>query len=268
DLNFTMAESSVAYDTDLLEYLGYENASGWLNQVYREEPNLISMRNLPNSNLNVGAPCTDPLRLLTLKFAVKDTLGAGEVETDLSFAAVNVYPTADISDATTAPGENLTLSFNPTTMIGFISDYYGAGYSRRIVLDGNEELRASTSPLARRGLYLYRWVDDAIEVTNPPLASEVNGYDIEQVDAAAKAVFGEHGSAVEGLVIDYATNAIKVNDTTCHTDYAYIYNMKEHEEVYNSRELADMFVLVVMDGNNAQYILAFDKNWINPATVL
>ena len=112
DLNFTMAEVSAAYDTDLLEYLGYENVSGWMNQIYREGSDLITVRNLPTSNLNAGAPCTEPVRLLTLKFKVKNTLPEDEVKTDVSFAAINVYPTPNITDATTAPGKSLTITLN------------------------------------------------------------------------------------------------------------------------------------------------------------
>ena len=112
ELKYAMVESKTAYDTGLLEYLGYENLSCWLGQVYREDQNLITMRNVPNINMNVGVSCITPVRLITLKFKVKDILPAYEVTTDLSFAAINVYPTSDTSEATTTLGEPLTITLH------------------------------------------------------------------------------------------------------------------------------------------------------------
>lgn len=109
DTSFALAESKIAYDTNLLEYAGYGDLSGWMSQVYREPPNLVTFRNVPHINMNIGALCINPIKLITLIFKVKDTLPEDEVETDLSFAAANVYPTTDII-TTTTPGEALTLT--------------------------------------------------------------------------------------------------------------------------------------------------------------
>ena len=112
DINFTLAETKIAYDMELLEYAGYENLSGWMNQVSRGDPNLVTLRNVPHINMNTGASCITPVKLITLKFKVKDTLLANFTETTLSFETAHVYSTPETAEPATASGEALTLALH------------------------------------------------------------------------------------------------------------------------------------------------------------
>ena len=108
-INYTLAETKVAYDTELFEYVGYENLNAWMGQISREAPNLIVTRNISAINMNNGAPCTEPVRLITLKFAVKDTLAAGNIETALTFNAANIASTPNEPAPVIAPAQGLPL---------------------------------------------------------------------------------------------------------------------------------------------------------------
>ena len=110
DINYTMAECGIAYDTGLLEFTGYENMGGWIGQVQTQAPNIIYTQIIPNMNVGVGSPCTTPVKLVTLKFTVKNNLPSASVDTDFSFSSLFVAAPASIPTPTTAPGE----SFNVT----------------------------------------------------------------------------------------------------------------------------------------------------------
>ena len=110
DISFALAETKIAYDTDLLEYLGYENLSGWMGQLQQPEPNSILIRNIPSIDMNTGLPCKTDARLVTLKFKVKDTLPGTIVQTELSFDSIAVAPAAGVEGTTTAPGEALSVT--------------------------------------------------------------------------------------------------------------------------------------------------------------
>jgi uncharacterized repeat protein (TIGR02543 family) len=112
DINFTLAETKIAYDMELLEYAGYENLSGWMSQVSRGDPNLVTLRNVPHINMNTGAPCITPVKLITLKFKVKDMQPANLTETAIFFETTHVYSTPEFAETTTAPGEALTLTLH------------------------------------------------------------------------------------------------------------------------------------------------------------
>ena len=109
-LSYALAETKIAYDTGLLEFAGFENMTGWMGQTYREKPNFIITRIVPNINMNVGAYCTEPVRLVTLKFTVKDTLTASSIQTDLSFAVISVFPPANAPLPSVAPGKDLNIT--------------------------------------------------------------------------------------------------------------------------------------------------------------
>ncbi|MCL1905371.1 MAG: hypothetical protein FWG06_00005 [Clostridiales bacterium] len=120
DLNYTMAETKVAFDTDLFEYIGYDNLSGWMTQVQKEAPNLIATRNVAAINMNAGAPCAETVRLITLKFKVKDTITEERIESALSFDTINIYSTPAYPTPSIAPGKDMpVILFGPAYVKGF-----------------------------------------------------------------------------------------------------------------------------------------------------
>ena len=173
-----------------------------------------------------------------------------------------------------------------STKLGFVSDFWGSGSGRRIVLDGNEEARASQSPAQRRGLYLFNWDDGAVKLfggdyvydTAGPLKYTItagtplvwndgtktyNGYkfyDLTVLGNVAKSIYSSaDAGAAAGLVADYGTNTIKVDGQSYRTGSAYIYSFEENDEITNLRDLMDKWVVIVYDGNDAQYIMAYEK---------
>ena len=91
-------------------HAGCENLGAWMTQIQMEGPNIVCTRSVASINMNTGAPCSIPVRLITLKFTVINALPDVEVETDFGFASVAVYAPTGVLDATTAPGEDLTLT--------------------------------------------------------------------------------------------------------------------------------------------------------------
>ena len=112
DLNYVMAESEIAYDTSLLEYVGYDNSSGWMGQFYKGDSNFVTTRNIASADLNVGLPCETPQRLVTLNFRVKNDLPAASVAADLSFNSILVAAPPDIPEPAVSPGAALNLTFH------------------------------------------------------------------------------------------------------------------------------------------------------------
>jgi|GEM_PF-3895701 len=109
DINYTQINTSIAYDSQLLEFAGFANLNGLAAEVKKDGADKISVRSVPSLNMMLGASCSTPVRVVTLKFTVKDTFAADSVNTDLSFAAILVYPAAGVS-STTAPGIPLTVT--------------------------------------------------------------------------------------------------------------------------------------------------------------
>ncbi|MCL1816933.1 MAG: cohesin domain-containing protein [Clostridiales bacterium] len=112
DTNYALAETKIAYDTSLLEYTGYENVGGWMNQIQREKPNVITIRNVAAINMNTGASCKTPVKLITLKFKVAGTLPDYAVQTDLTFASIAVFSAAGVAGASIAPSEPLIITLH------------------------------------------------------------------------------------------------------------------------------------------------------------
>ena len=112
DINYAQVAATITYDTALLQYAGYENLAGYVAAVNTVAPNKITVQSMATSNIVVGAPCSAGVRIVTLKFTVKDNLSSNSVNTDLTLGSVTVTPTAGVVGATTAPCEDLTLTLN------------------------------------------------------------------------------------------------------------------------------------------------------------
>jgi len=127
DINYTQMMASIAYESDLLEFTGSEYLSGLSTEVKKDGVDKISVRNVPSINMFTGAPCNPPVKVATLKFTVKysppdenvvsfspsftnDQILPPVKETELTFASINVFPTAIFAGATTAPGNSLSIS--------------------------------------------------------------------------------------------------------------------------------------------------------------
>jgi len=108
DINYTQINASIAYDAGLLEFASYANLSGLAAEIKKDGADKISVRSVPSLNMMLGAPCNPPVKVVTLKFTVKDA--ANEAETVLSFGSITVNPTAGAKNSKTAPGKSLTLS--------------------------------------------------------------------------------------------------------------------------------------------------------------
>jgi fibro-slime domain-containing protein len=104
DLLYTRVESKIAYDTALLEFAGYAELAGWVAECKKEAPDKVALNSVPSMNLFLGAPCTPPVKLVTLKFTVKNDF----TQTDLSFAYILVTSIVGVN-STTAPGNTLTV---------------------------------------------------------------------------------------------------------------------------------------------------------------
>jgi hypothetical protein len=109
-LNYTQMASEIAYDTDLLEFAGYENLQGWAASATEPTPGKVAVRSVPGMNMIAGAPCSTAIRIVTLRFTVKDSFDGDSVNTGLSFASVLVSPPGGVVGTTTAPGKAVTLS--------------------------------------------------------------------------------------------------------------------------------------------------------------
>jgi len=105
--NYTQFNTAIAYDAALLEFAGYEYLGGLVAEVKRDGADNINVRSVASVNMLAGAPCVTPLRMVTLKFTVKDIFAEDSITTDLSFTSIAVIPAAGITGVTIAPGEAL-----------------------------------------------------------------------------------------------------------------------------------------------------------------
>jgi len=126
DLNYTQIAAEIAYDDDLLEYVGYENLQGWIAAVEQNEPGTISIRSIPSANTIHGEPCSPAVKIVTLIFTNKqDTIN---VNTDLKFTSLFVGPPAGMIGATTAPAKPIALTLGRVS-IAHIVYLEGSGNS-------------------------------------------------------------------------------------------------------------------------------------------
>jgi len=112
DINYTQVNTAIAYDAGLLEFAGYGNISGLVAEVKKTADNNINVRSVPVLNMIAGAPCTPPVRVVTLKFTVKNNFAANSIATNIAFASIGVTPTAGVTGITTAPGNTLNITLN------------------------------------------------------------------------------------------------------------------------------------------------------------
>jgi hypothetical protein len=108
--NYTQIAAEIAFNTALLEYSSYTNLHGWAASVTNNVANKVAILSIPSMNMSVGAPCSPVLRIVTLKFSVKDGFVGDSTDTDLSFASIKVSPLAGVSQATIAPGAFVTVT--------------------------------------------------------------------------------------------------------------------------------------------------------------
>ena len=111
-MNYAMAQTTIKFDSDLLEYAGYENLGVWMSQVYKDGEDLINANCVANMNMNIGAPCETPVRLITLKFTVKEDFAGDSITSDLTFDFAAAYPVNGVPGAATASTIPLTLTIN------------------------------------------------------------------------------------------------------------------------------------------------------------
>ena len=104
DKNYTQFNASVAYDAARLEFAGFANLFGLAAEVKKDGADKISLRSVPSLNMLQGASCVNPLRIVTLKFTVKDSFAEESIDTQLNFAATAVTPTAGAA-VIVAPGK-------------------------------------------------------------------------------------------------------------------------------------------------------------------
>jgi|GEM_PF-1213391 len=112
DLNYTQLNAVIAYDAVLLEFAGYANLGGLVAEVKKDGADKINVRSVSSMNMMTGASCVTPVRVVTLKFVVKDILATDSIATDLSFASIAVAPAAGVTGATTAPGRPISLTLS------------------------------------------------------------------------------------------------------------------------------------------------------------
>jgi hypothetical protein len=110
DINYTQVLAELTYDTELLEFTGRANLSGFAGNISEVAPNIISLRSVPSLNMVAGAPCSPDVRIVTLQFTVKDNFAGESIDTVLAFASAAVSPTASALGATTAPGQPVSIA--------------------------------------------------------------------------------------------------------------------------------------------------------------
>jgi len=112
DLNYTQFNTAITYDANLLEFAGYANLGGLAAEVKNDGADIINVRSVASLNMLTGATCITPVRVVTLKFTVKDNLAAERIATDLSFASIAVTPAAGVTGVTIAPGRAISVTFS------------------------------------------------------------------------------------------------------------------------------------------------------------
>ena len=109
DTNYTRAEAAITYDSNLLEYVGYSDLAGWVGEVAKTE-NTVKVQSVPNMNLYIGGSCVNDVKIVTLKFTVKDNFTESSVDTDLGFASIVINPPLGTLGTIVAPGEDITIT--------------------------------------------------------------------------------------------------------------------------------------------------------------
>jgi hypothetical protein len=109
-INYTQLVTEIVYNTDMLEFVGYQYLRGWAASVTESAPEKIAVRSVPGMNMVIGEPCKNDAKIVTLKFMIKDIFSEDSIDTDLSFASVLVSPPGGVVGTTTASGEPVTIT--------------------------------------------------------------------------------------------------------------------------------------------------------------
>ena len=105
NFNYTQVMAELAFDNAILEYAGYENLSGLLAACAPSAAHKVILRSIPSTNMVYGVPCADGVRIVTLKFKVKDGFDGESASARLSLLTALVTPPAYLIGAVTAPGQ-------------------------------------------------------------------------------------------------------------------------------------------------------------------
>jgi aminopeptidase YwaD len=92
--NYTQMMADITYDTTLLQCTGYENMVGFVTACAPTGPGTIGIRCVPSTNMILGAPCDQDVRIVTLKFTVLGNFPVNNIATALNFSTVAVNPPA------------------------------------------------------------------------------------------------------------------------------------------------------------------------------
>jgi len=106
-INYTQINTAIIYDAGLLEYAGYADLGGIAAEV-KVAANEVAVRSVPSLNMSVGAPCLQPVKVVTLKFLVKDGMDAESAVSSLSFASLNVFPAGNFIGTATVLGKTIS----------------------------------------------------------------------------------------------------------------------------------------------------------------
>ncbi|MCL1817077.1 MAG: hypothetical protein FWG43_05705, partial [Clostridiales bacterium] len=110
DINYTQIAAEIAFDTDLLEFVGYSYLTGWVANVSEVGLGNVAVRSMPTMNMVAGESCSQGVKIATLLFTVKEGIDAASVYTDLSFGSLLITPAGSVKEYTIAPGKPVTLS--------------------------------------------------------------------------------------------------------------------------------------------------------------
>jgi len=111
DKNYSQVNASIAFDSGLLNFAGFENLYGLAAEVKKDGADKINVRSIPSINMLIGASCVTPVKIVTLKFTVKDSFDEESLDSKLAFSSIAVAPTAGVS-AIAAPGKPLPFTLH------------------------------------------------------------------------------------------------------------------------------------------------------------
>ena len=110
--NYTQFNTAIAYDSELLQFAGYENLTGLAAEIKAVAPDKVSVRSIPSLNMLQGASCAAPVKVVTLKFTAKDNVAPGVYDSKLNFDSIAVTSTASVTNMKSAPAKALPITVN------------------------------------------------------------------------------------------------------------------------------------------------------------
>jgi M6 family metalloprotease-like protein len=109
DINYSQIATEISYDPDLLEFAGHQDLIGWAASVTKTAANIVAVRSVPAMNMVVGLPCNPDIKIVTLKFMVKENIAESIVDTKLCFASAVVSPPGGVTGTGVTPGKCVTI---------------------------------------------------------------------------------------------------------------------------------------------------------------